>query len=176
MIISKSSLTSGLSHGQVYLYLISRFINYHAIGGNFLLAPHTNFLWGEEVNTPNAVAGAPVVRLPFPALPCRIYFDAAPNLVTPPEMPYIQDIDNPAFRRCADPICPIAGEHSQGKYLHNGEPPRILTVAFGYSNPPPSIWEALERVARADHYGLKASSSDRWAVVNFQKLHVQGVV
>ncbi|KAL8760553.1 MAG: hypothetical protein Q9184_003264 [Pyrenodesmia sp. 2 TL-2023] len=153
---------------------ISRFIEYHAIGGNFLLAPHTNFLWGEEINTPYAVAPTPVVSLPFPALPCRVYFDAAPNLMALPELPYIRDIDNPAFRRCVDPGCPIAGEHGQGKYLHHGEPPCILSVAFGHSNPPLEVWEALERVARARHYGLKASNADRWVVDNFQKLHVCG--
>ncbi|KAL8924115.1 MAG: hypothetical protein Q9208_004252 [Pyrenodesmia sp. 3 TL-2023] len=155
---------------------ISRFMEYHAIGGNFLIAPHTNFLWGEEVNTPYAVAGAPVVSLPFPALPCRIYFDASPNLIALPELPYNQDIDNPTFRRCVDPICPIVGEHSQGKYLHNGEPPRILSVAFGHSNPPPEIWAALERAAGANHHGLRASNADRWTVLHFQKLHVSGVV
>lgn len=32
--------------------LISRFIAYHGVGGNRLLAPHTNFLWGDQVNTP----------------------------------------------------------------------------------------------------------------------------
>lgn len=118
---------------------ISRFIEYHAIGGNFLHAQNTNFLWGVEVNTSYAAVGAPVVCLPFPALPCRICFDAAPNLIALPELPYVQDIDNPSFRRCVDPICPIVGEHSQGKYLHNGEHPRILSAAFGHSNPPPGI-------------------------------------
>ncbi|KAL8653402.1 MAG: hypothetical protein Q9210_002120 [Variospora velana] len=50
--------------------LISQFIAYHGVGGDCLTVPHTNFLWGEEFNTPQAVPGAPVVRLPFQPFPC----------------------------------------------------------------------------------------------------------
>ena len=157
--------------------LISRFIEYHGMGGNFFIAPHTNFLWGEEVNTPQAVLGAPIVRLPFPATPLRIDFDASLNLPSNsnPSDAYMHGVlDGPSFHRCIDTICPIMDEHGQGMYLHNNLPPRIKSVAFGYSNPPDYIWAALDRITAAQLYNLKASNADHWAVTNFQKLHVSG--
>lgn len=154
--------------------LISRFIEYHAIKGNFFIAPHTNFLWGEEVNTPQAVPGAPVVRLPFPATPLRIDFDASLNLLKPPSPAATYTYGaarGPTFLRCTDTTCPIMEEHGQGMYLHNNQPPRIKSAAFGYSNPPDHVWAALDRVTSAQAYNMRASNSDRWTVTNYQKLH-----
>ncbi|KAI4148081.1 MAG: hypothetical protein LQ341_001669 [Variospora aurantia] len=88
--------------------LISRFIAYHGVGGDYLTMPHTNFLWGEEVNTPQAVPGAPVVRLPFPAIPMRIHFDVSLNL----PIPFNAPVGSVILRRCIDPSCQVVGDHS----------------------------------------------------------------
>lgn len=158
--------------------LISRFIENHGVGGNFLLAPHTNFLWGEEANTPYAVPGAPIIRLPYPAIPSRIHFNAAPNLSAVPNPPiaYTHGINQANFRRCTDPTCPVMHEHGQGIYLHNNEPPSIWSAAFGWSNPPDNIWEGFDRINHANSYSIRPSNSDRWIVANYQKLHVNGVL
>ncbi|KAL8829022.1 MAG: hypothetical protein Q9170_006350 [Blastenia crenularia] len=157
--------------------LISYFIDYHVVGGNFLIAPHTNFLWGEEAHTPYAVSGAPVVRLPFPALPLRINFDASLNLLQRP-IPaaiYIHgQADGPGFQRCIDPTCPIMEEHGQGIYLHDTQPPRIRSVAFGFSNPPDSVWAALDGKMSAEAYNMHLSNTDHWTITNYQRLHVSG--
>ncbi|KAI4123664.1 MAG: hypothetical protein LQ338_005154 [Usnochroma carphineum] len=158
--------------------LISRFIGYHGIGCNFFIAPHTNFLWGEEANTPQAVPGAPVVRLPFPALPLRVEFDASLNLPERPDPPirYTHGVNQTYFHRCIDPSCPVMEEHGQGMYLHNNQPPHIKAAAFGYSNPPDYVWAAWDRVTRANAYSMRPWNSDRWTVANYQRLHVNGIL
>ncbi|KAI4115614.1 MAG: hypothetical protein LQ345_003830 [Seirophora villosa] len=94
--------------------LISRFIEYHGVRGNRLLAPHTNFLWGDEVNTPQAVPGAPVVRLPFPAIPLRIHFDATSNLPDPLDASVgpAHASNGHVLGRCIDPSGQVVGDHS----------------------------------------------------------------
>lgn len=152
--------------------LITRFIDYHAIGGNFFIAPHTNFLWGEEVNDPQAIPGAPSIRLPFPATPLRIDFDASLNL---PSIPFTfadNAAHGPVFRRCTDTTCPILEEHGVGMYRQNGLPPRIRSAAFGHSNPPDYVWAAFDRATHAQAYDLQAANSDRWTIANYQRLHV----
>ncbi|KAL8931558.1 MAG: hypothetical protein Q9216_007159 [Gyalolechia sp. 2 TL-2023] len=157
---------------------ISRFIEYHAIGGNFLIAPHTNFLWGEEANAPQAAVrgGAPVIRLPFPAMPLRIHFDASLNMPQAPITSSEMTAQGQVYHRCTDTTCPILEEHGQGMYRHNNLPPRIASKTFGRSSPPEYIWAAFNRVVRAQAYGLPASHADRWTVANYQRLHVDGAV
>ncbi|KAL9011275.1 MAG: hypothetical protein Q9173_003866 [Seirophora scorigena] len=94
--------------------LVPRFIAYHGVGGNRLLAPHTNFLWGDEVNTPQAVPGAPVVRLPFPAIPLRIHFDATLNLPDPLDAPGgpAHASNGHVLGRCIDPSCQVVRDYS----------------------------------------------------------------
>ncbi|KAL9596302.1 MAG: hypothetical protein Q9219_005897 [cf. Caloplaca sp. 3 TL-2023] len=154
--------------------LISRFIQYHGLRGNFFIVPHTNFLWGEEAASPNAVPGAPAIRLPFPAMPLRIAFDASLNLPEPPDPPVTSThgaAHGPTYHQCMDPTCPIREEHGQGIYFHNNELPRIRSAIFGYSNPPENVWRALDRVTRAETYDQRATNSDRWTVTHFARLH-----
>ncbi|KAL9023139.1 MAG: hypothetical protein Q9196_007367 [Gyalolechia fulgens] len=156
--------------------MISLFIDYHAMGGNFFIAPHTNFLWGDEVNAPHAVPGAPVVRLPFPATPLRIDFDASVNIPTVPFAFAFPDhaAQGPTYRRCTDTTCPIMEEHGVGVYRHHNLPPRIRSAAFGHSNPPAYIWAALDRALVAQAYDLQVENVDRWVISNYQRLHVTG--
>ncbi|KAI4236440.1 MAG: hypothetical protein L6R40_006150 [Gallowayella cf. fulva] len=64
--------------------LIARFIKYHVTGVRFSVVPHGNFIWGEEGGMNEGVAEGgqrPWVRLPFPALPLRVVFDAEVNFL-----------------------------------------------------------------------------------------------
>ncbi|KAL8923511.1 MAG: hypothetical protein Q9172_003084 [Xanthocarpia lactea] len=61
--------------------LISRFLEYHVDPTAMaLIIPDTNFLWEYKIPTLHTELQRPYVRLPFPATPLPVRFDAEPNL------------------------------------------------------------------------------------------------
>ncbi|MCJ1464541.1 hypothetical protein MMC07_003154 [Pseudocyphellaria aurata] len=48
------------------------------------------------------------------------------------------------FERCTSPLCPVPTLHDRGLYLHEGRLPR--RYRFGMSNPPPEVWEMVDRL------------------------------
>ena len=61
--------------------LISRFLEYHVDPTAMaLIIPATNFFWEYKIPTLQTDLQRPYVRLPFPATPLPVRFDAEPNL------------------------------------------------------------------------------------------------
>ncbi|KAL8909789.1 MAG: hypothetical protein Q9171_004908 [Xanthocarpia ochracea] len=61
--------------------LISRFLEYHVDPTAMaLIIPDTNFFWEHRIPTLQTDLQRPYVRLPFPATPLPVRFDAEPNL------------------------------------------------------------------------------------------------
>lgn len=75
---------------------------------------------------------------------------------------------------CSNPDCPISQAHPAGLYQYNSQPWSFQDInaetfardTFGASNPPPSVWESLTRLANGQ--GLHA---DALAVHAFQEAH-----
>ncbi|CAF9937439.1 MAG: hypothetical protein HETSPECPRED_000539 [Heterodermia speciosa] len=102
--------------------------------------------------------------------------DAPPLPITNP-IPNLQQQgqhQQPTQPLCASPQCPIQEPHPQGRYLFQGQPFRLRSYCadgiarrvFGESNPPPGVWEGLDRLAQGE-----GGEGDARAVEGFQGAH-----
>ena len=80
----------------------------------------------------------------------------------------------PILPVCSSPQCPVSEPHARGQYLFGGLrfhlrsycADGIARRAFGESNPPPRVWEALDRLAQG-----VGEESDARALEGFQQAH-----
>ncbi len=72
------------------------------------------------------------------------------------------------FNPCTSGFCPIKPLHNVGIYYHRGQPPpsNHAHSLFGYSNPPPEIWAALDRFRNGP-----ATAADLRLMADFVECH-----
>lgn len=145
------------------------------------------------------IPSAPFIKpepLPCPApLTYRPYFNALPRLITrPPPAPlrapprevkpelylpvdpfHVGPVPTfgypvPGSPFCSTPSCPVGGLHFKGMYIHGYQLNPRFDSEFGYSNPPPEIWAALDRQRSGDD-----RAEDRIALGAFCLYHYSGL-
>lgn len=92
----------------------------------------------------------------------------APNSPIWPEGPETA----PHASLCTEHDCPmrqIFRRHYRGRYLHNGERPRMKGTDFGESNPPPFVWESWMKIQAG---GRNSTVEDDWNYLGFLRWHV----
>ncbi|MCJ1224032.1 hypothetical protein MMC12_000675 [Toensbergia leucococca] len=109
---------------------------------------------------PEAEAEEPDDVFACPVLDNRFLFDSQNPALTrlgderrhsPPPWPQLGSVHPLNRARCTEPTCPVEEPHSEGLYLHDGNPNATHThefgdpLPFGLSNPPPAVWAAYDR-------------------------------
>ena len=78
---------------------------------------------------------------------------------------------------CSQTDCPIPEPHSEGLYQYEYQPwhfeswvaNHFASRSFGSSNPPPHIWESLDRLAKGHGTGEDAVAVDAFQVAHYTK-------
>ena len=80
--------------------------------------------------------------------------------------PLLSKDETESRRFCTHKSCPIKRPHGLGRYLQQGQIPRIWNDYWGYSDPPQSVWQAWVRVEQGT-----ASALDKTQVTAFADCH-----
>ena len=73
---------------------------------------------------------------------------------------------------CTASDCPVRGTHFMGNYRHNNEPPPTPASVFGFSNPPPHVWDAYRRTLLMVCGKMESSVENDMILMAFLRYHV----
>lgn len=100
--------------------------------------------------------------------------DLSTMTIDPTSNSNTQQPPQPILAVCSSPQCPVPGSHAQGLYLFGGLKFHLRSYCangiarrvFGESNPPPMVWESLDRLAQG-----VGEEGDARAMEGFQQAH-----